>query len=538
MFWYLDSRSLCIKCNPLIACLFNHHRSDTLPHGLLPRPFRALMEKIRFTEPLVLFPLLLCFGMLVFFQSVHCRPISAPQLPGYQALDVKSLLRETVTAPRRVEYKSETKPRRTPWSMQVVHRDALLHKHGANATASYERRLEEKLRRDAVRVRGLERRIEKTLGLNGSANVEQNMAKIAAEFGGEIVSGMDQGSGEYFTQIGVGTPTRDQYMVLDTGSDVVWIQCEPCQECYSQSDPIFDPSFSSTFSTVGCDSAVCSELDAYNCHSGGCLYKTSYGDGSYSTGGFATETLTFGTTSVRNVAIGCGHENVGLFVGAAGLLGLGAGMLSFPAQIGTETSHTFSYCLVDRGSDSSSTLDFGLQSVPAGSIFAPLQKNPHFPTFYYLSLAAISVGGVLLDSIPADVFRIDETSGRGGFIIDSGTAVTRLETTAYNGLRDAFVAGTRQLPRADAYSIFDTCYALSGLQSVRVPTVGFHFSNGASLILQANNYLIPVDTMGTFCFAFAPTTSGVSIMGNTQQQRIRVSFDSANSLVGFAVDQC
>lgn len=497
------------------------------------------MEKIRFTERLVPFSLLLCFGLLVFLQSVQsvqCRPISAPQLPAYQALDVESLLRETVTAPGVV---GETKPRRTPWSVQVVHRDAILHKHGAaNATASYEGRLEEKLRRDALRVRGLERRIERTVGLKGSANSEQNVAEIAAEFGGEVVSGMDEGSGEYFTRIGVGTPTSEQYMVLDTGSDVVWIQCEPCRECYSQSDPIFNPSFSASFSAVGCDSAVCSQLEAYDCHSGGCLYKQSYGDGSYSTGSFVTETLTFGSTTVRNVAIGCGHDNVGLFIGAAGLLGLGAGMLSFPAQIGTETSHAFSYCLVERGSDSSSTLEFGPQSVPVGSIFAPLQKNTHFPTFYYVSLAAISVGGALLDSVPPDVFRIDETSGRGGFIIDSGTAVTRLETTAYNALRDAFVAGTSQLPRANGYSIFDTCYGLSGLQSVRVPTVGLHFSNGASLILQANNYLIPVDTMGTFCFAFAPTDSGVSIMGNTQQQRIRVSFDSANSLVGFAPDQC
>ena len=65
--------------------------------------------------------------------------------------------------------------------------------------------------------------------------------------------------------------------------------------------------------------------------------------------------------------------------------------------------------------------------------------------------------------------------------------------------------------------------------------MGFHFSNEEKLILPAKNYLIQVDTMGTFCFAFAPTDSGISSMGNFQQQSIGVSFDSAKALIG--VDQ-
>ncbi|KAL4288243.1 hypothetical protein AHAS_Ahas19G0266700 [Arachis hypogaea] len=47
-------------------------------------------------------------------------------------------------------------------------------------------------------------------------------------------------------------------------------------------------------------------------------------------GDFATETITLGSVSVPNVVIGCGHNNEGLFVGAAGLLGLRGGPLSFP----------------------------------------------------------------------------------------------------------------------------------------------------------------------------------------------------------------
>jgi hypothetical protein len=83
----------------------------------------------------------------------------------------------------------------------------------------------------------------------------------------------------------------------------------------------------------------------------------AYGDGSYTVGDFATESLTFGDSPpVRGVAVGCGHDNEGLFVGASGLLALGGGPLSFPSQI---RASTFSYCLVDRDSPAASTFQFG-----------------------------------------------------------------------------------------------------------------------------------------------------------------------------------
>ncbi|KAM1816592.1 hypothetical protein ACFX12_000980 [Malus domestica] len=48
---------------------------------------------------------------------------------------------------------------------------------------------------------------------------------------------------------------------------------------------------------------------------------------------FVTETISIGGTSTKRIAIGCGHTNEGLFVGAAGLLGLDGGSLSFPPQL-------------------------------------------------------------------------------------------------------------------------------------------------------------------------------------------------------------
>lgn len=262
-------------------------------------------------------------------------------------------------------------------------------------------------------------------------------------------------------------------------------------------------------------------------------FQVSYGDGSYTVGDFVTETLTFGeSASVANIALGCGHDNEGLFVGAAGLLGLGGGSLSFPSQI---SASAFSYCLVDRDTSASSTLQFGAGN-GYGDVTAPLLRNRKIGTFYYLALTGLSVGGEML-SIPPSAFSMDE-SGSGGVIVDSGTAVTRLQSDAYAALRDAFVKGTKDLPAAAGVALFDTCYDLGSRTSVEVPTVALHFPEGKSLPLPAKNYLIPVDSAGTYCFAFAPTTSPLSIIGNVQQQGTRVGFDLEKSTVGFSPNKC
>ncbi|KAJ8426102.1 hypothetical protein Cgig2_001270 [Carnegiea gigantea] len=269
------------------------------------------------------------------------------------------------------------------------------------------------------------------------------------------------------------------------------------------------------------------------CRDGTCLYQVSYGDGSYTVGDFVTETVSFGSSgSVPKVALGCGHDNEGLFVGAAGLLGLGGGRLSLPSQI---EATSFSYCLVDRDSLKSSTLEFN-SARPSYSVTAPILKNNKLNTFYYVGLTGFSVGGQPV-SIPPALFSLDD-SGSGGVIVDSGTAITRLPTQAYDSLRDAFTRLTQHLKSAGGVALFDTCYDFSSMTSVKVPTVAMHFAGGQTLDLPAKNYLIPVDSSGTFCFAFAQTTSSMSIIGNVQQQGTRVHFDIAKAQVAFSQNNC
>lgn len=392
-----------------------------------------------------------------------------------------------------------------------------------------------RLGRDSARVDALASKLNLALNNVTRTDLTPLRTEIQPEdLSTPVSSGTSQGSGEYFSRIGVGTPAKQFYMVLDTGSDVNWLQCQPCTDCYQQTDPMFNPSSSSSYTALTCESPQCGSLEVSACRTGKCLYQVSYGDGSFTVGDFVTETVSFGDSgSVNDVALGCGHDNEGLFMGSAGLLGLGGGPLSLTKQI---KASSFSYCLVDRDSSKSSTLDFNSAAPGAESVFAPLVKNGKVDTFYYVGLTGMSVGGKTV-SIPPSLFQMDE-SGDGGIIVDSGTAITRLQTQAYNSLRDAFVKHTGTLKSTSGVALFDTCYDFSSLSSVQVPTVSFQFTGGRSLALPAKNYLIPVDSAGTFCFAFAPTTSSLSIIGNVQQQGTRVTFDLAQSRVGFTPNKC
>ncbi|KAE8711770.1 Protein ASPARTIC PROTEASE IN GUARD CELL 2 [Hibiscus syriacus] len=415
------------------------------------------------------------------------------------------------------------------WKLKLVHRDCLsLNK--AAVFLNHSHRFHARMQRDVKRVASL------LLRISGGGFHYDEAADGVNDFGSDIVSGMDQGSGEYFVRIGVGSPPRSQYMVIDSGSDIVWVQCQPCNQCYKQSDPVFDPAASASYGGVSCSSSVCDRIENSGCRAGRCRYEVMYGDGSYTKGTLALETLTFGPTVVQNVAIGCGHVNRGMFIGAAGLLGLGGGSMSLVGQLGGQTGGAFSYCLVSRGTNSSGSLVFGREAMPVGAAWVPLLRNPQAPTFYYIGLSGLGVGGIRVP-IPEDIFQLTEL-GLGGVVMDTGTAVTRFPAIAYDTFRDAFTEQTANLPQVTGISIFDTCYNLSSFVTVRIPTVSFYLSSGPILTLPANNFLIPVDDTGTFCFAFASSGSDLSIIGNIQQEGIQISFDGANGYVGFGPSDC
>ncbi|KAK2650065.1 hypothetical protein Ddye_017554 [Dipteronia dyeriana] len=469
------------------------------------------------------------------FLSLSTITIASDSL-NYQTLVIKSLPNKSTLSWPQSESESESltpfnvtdADTHTTLSLELHHIDSL-----SVNNEDPQQLFNLRLQRDSLRV-------DSIIALAaGNRSRVRGRGNFNGGFSSSVTSGLAQGSGEYFTRLGVGTPPRYVYMVLDTGSDIVWLQCSPCKKCYSQTDPVFNPSKSRSYAKVTCGSPLCNRLDSPGCSqkTKTCLYQVSYGDGSFTVGDFSTETLTFRGSRVGRVALGCGHNNQGLFVGAAGLLGLGRGKLSFPSQTGRRFNRKFSYCLVDRSASAKpSSMVFGDAAVSRTALFTPLVSNPKVDTFYYVELLGISVGGSRVPGITASLFKLDP-AGNGGVIIDSGTSVTRLTRPAYIALRDAFVAGASNLKRGPEFSLFDTCFDLSGKTEVKVPTVVLHY-RGADVSLPASNYLIPVDSSGTFCFAFAGTMGGLSIVGNIQQQGFRVVFDLSGSRVGFSPRGC
>ncbi|KAL0888165.1 hypothetical protein Bca101_012148 [Brassica carinata] len=350
--------------------------------------------------------------------------------------------------------------------------------------------------------------------------------------------GSTYGSGNYVVTVGIGTPKRDQTLIFDTGSDLTWIQCEPCLvSCYSQKEPIFNPSSSSSYHNVPCESAECSSLSSATgrpgtCSPRNCIYVIQYGDLSYSAGYLAKEKFTLTASNVFDgVNFGCGGNNQGFIRGAAGLLGLGRDELSFPSQTAATYNNIFSYCL-PSSSRYTGHLTFGSAGISSSVQFTPISTIRNSTTFYGLDLIGISVGDQKLE-IPPTVFSTP------GALIDSGTVISRLPPRAYEALRSAFKARMSRYPIAAGFAILDTCFDLTGFESISFPRVSFTFSGGVVVYFDPRGILYS-PTTSYYCLAFAGNDdeNKAAIFGNFQQQTLEVVYDGAGGRVGFAPNGC
>ena len=72
-----------------------------------------------------------------------------------------------------------------------------------------------------------------------------------------LESGVSLGSGEYFIDVFIGTPPKHFSLILDTGSDLNWIQCVPCYDCFEQTGPYYDPKESISSRNISCQDPRC-----------------------------------------------------------------------------------------------------------------------------------------------------------------------------------------------------------------------------------------------------------------------------------------
>jgi hypothetical protein len=326
-----------------------------------------------------------------------------------------------------------------------------------------------------------------------------------------------------------------QTVVIDTSSDVPWVQCAPCPspQCHLQKDKLYDPARSSTSAPIPCGSPACARLGGSygnGCSSSGqCQYTVNYGGGTATTGTYVTDTLTLSPTAVvSNFSFGCSHAVRGFFSDqTAGTLALGGGSQSLLAQTARQFGNAFSYCVPHP--NAKGFLFMGGPSV-ASSLFGrtPLIKNPRAPTFYLVRLQAITVAGQLLNVTPA-VFS-------AGTVMDSNAIITRLPPTAYRALRSAFRNAMRMYPLTAPRPSLDTCYDFLRFPTVRVPKVSLVFAGGGGAVMQLDVDSVMLD--GCLAFTATPSDSAVGFIGNVQQQTYEVLYDVGGGSVGFRSGAC
>ncbi|XVF41479.1 hypothetical protein PTKIN_Ptkin01aG0283000 [Pterospermum kingtungense] len=253
-------------------------------------------------------------------------------------------------------------------------------------------------------------------------------------------------TGLYFTKIGLGNPSKDYYVQVDTGSDILWVNCAGCDRCPTKSDlgielTLYDPTRSSTSSLVYCDDDFCTST--YDGLLAGCKpniqcqYKVVYGDGSSAAGNFVkdaiqlqqvTGNLQTGSTS-GTVIFGCAKQygDMGSSTEALdGIIGFGQANSSIISQLAgaRKVKKMFAHCLdnVNGG---------GIFAV--GEVVSPTVKTtPMIPNqvHYNVVMKGIEVGGSPLD-LPSSVF---DSGDQKGTIVDSGTTLTFFPSIIYEPL--------------------------------------------------------------------------------------------------------
>ncbi|XP_044485079.1 aspartyl protease family protein At5g10770 [Mangifera indica] len=357
-----------------------------------------------------------------------------------------------------------------------------------------------------------------------------------------LTSGIKLETLNYIVTVEVGG--RKMTVIVDTGSDLTWVQCQPCKLCYNQQDPLFNPSVSPSYKQILCNSSTCKSLEVATGNSGvcganppTCNYYVIYGDGSYSRGELARESLNLGTTAVKDFVFGCGRNNRGLFGGASGLLGFGRSDISLVSQTSSIFGGLFSYCLPSTEAGASGSLILGRNySVYRNSTpfsYTRMIPNPQLTTFYFLNLTSISIGGVALQDPGFGKFP--------GILIDSGTVISRLPPGIYRALKAEFSKQFSEYPSAPGYSILDTCYNLSSYEEVNVPIMKFQFEGNSALQVDVRGmfYFVKSDA-SQVCLALASLSfeDEIAIIGNYQQRNQRVIYDTKESKVGFAAETC
>ncbi|CAA0832628.1 Eukaryotic aspartyl protease family protein [Striga hermonthica] len=361
--------------------------------------------------------------------------------------------------------------------------------------------------------------------------------------------------GLYFTRVKLGNPPKEFYVQIDTGSNVLWVSCNPCTGCPKSSGlqielEFFDPSSSSTASLISCSDQRCGlgvqTSDAGCSDQNRCGYTFQYGDGSGTSGFYVYDSIYFdsivGNSMISNssssVIFGCSTSQSGDLTkpdrAVDGIFGFGQQGLSVISQLSSQgiTPNAFSHCL--KGEDGGGGILVLGEIVEPNIVYTPLvPSQPH----YNVNLQSIAVNGQTLN-IDSSVFS---TSTNKGTIIDSGTTLAYLAEEAYETFVSAITQSVSQSVRPLLVK-GSQCYLTTSSVSEIFPPVSLNFAGGASMILRPQDYLLQQNSVGgaaVWCIGIQKIEGqGITILGDLVLKDKIVVYDLAGQRIGWANYDC
>ncbi|XP_073062831.1 aspartic proteinase 39-like [Primulina eburnea] len=363
-------------------------------------------------------------------------------------------------------------------------------------------------------------------------------------------------AGLYYTKVRLGSPPQEFNVLIDTGSDVLWVACSSCNDCPQNSGlgialNFFDPAISSTVSPISCSDNICASLvqtSSAECSAeyNQCGYSLKYEDESSISGFYVNDLIYFdtilGTSLIANssapVVFGCSTSLFGDLTKSDraydGIFGFGKKGLSVISQLSSRgiTPKVFSHCLKGEGGGGG-ILVLG-EIMDSRIVYTPLVPSmPH----YNLYLQSIAVNGLLLPIDPA-VFM---TTDKQGTMIDSGTTLAYLVEGAYDPLVTAITASLSPYV-TPIVSDGKQCYLVSTSVTELFPPVSFNFAGGASLVLRPVDYLVQMgfsDGAAMWCIGFIKVENGdTTILGDLVLKDKIFVYDLAHQRIGWADYDC
>ncbi|KAI3853710.1 hypothetical protein MKW98_025227 [Papaver atlanticum] len=363
----------------------------------------------------------------------------------------------------------------------------------------------------------------------------------------------------YYTKLAIGSPPRDFFLVVDTGSDVFWVNCAKCGPCHptytlatlmhpmlSFLQPtlnLYDPKFSSTSSVVPCGDDFCTEYSKGRHQSGCssnkvCRYSVGYADGSTTAGYFVHDTIGFdkisanfqATIGTAEVSFGCGMKVTGKFGNPSldGLIGFGASSTSLLSQLASEgkVSKKFAHCLDGRNGGGIFVIG---DVVQPPLTMTPLVANAQH---YNVNMKSIQVGNNIID-----ISKFQAGDGERT-IVDSGTSLTYFPKSVLDPLKQTILASQ---PNLTTYLLGDfyECFGFNKSIDDSLPTVTFRFKNSLQLNVYPHDYLFTQNE--GYCFGWqdgAKFKTDLIILGDLVLNNKLVLYDLENQALGVSEYDC